>query len=214
MDTWDRVFVLRSEFAAQAEALAPTDWDAPSLCEGWRIRDVVAHLILPEHFSGLGGLGGLIRSGFRLDRYIHQDAIRRGSVPVADLMASYRAGIPRRSVPPGRRPVNVLVDLVVHLQDIRRALGLPWSYDAELLETVASTIYADTGLGVPKRAEGLALKATDTAWKAGEGALVAGPLEALILAMTGRPVTLPELTGPGAAVLAARIGRRSPSLPG
>jgi len=214
MDTWDRVFVLRSEFATQAEALAPTDWDAPSLCEGWRIRDVVAHLILPERFSGLGGLGGLIRSGFRLDRYIHQDAIRRGSVPVADLMASYRAAIPRRSVPPGRRPINVLVDLVVHLQDIRRALGLAWSYDAELLETVASTIYADTGLGVPKRAEGLALRATDTAWKAGEGALVAGPLEALILAMTGRPVTLPELTGPGAAVLAARIGRHTPSLPG
>jgi uncharacterized protein (TIGR03083 family) len=75
MDTWDRVFVLRSEFAAQAEALAPTDWDAPSRCEGWRIRDVVAHLILPERFSGLGGLGGLIRSGFRLDRYIHQDVL-------------------------------------------------------------------------------------------------------------------------------------------
>ena len=92
-------------------------------------------------------------------------------------------------------------------------MKLPCSYDGELLETVASTLYADRGLGVPKRMEGLALQATDTAWKAGEGAVVTGPLEALILTMTGRPVTLPELTGPGAAVLAARIGRRSPSLP-
>jgi hypothetical protein len=140
--------------------------------------------------------------------------MRSGSVPVADLMASYRAGIPRRSVPPGRQPVNVLVDLVIHLQDIRRALGLPWSYDAEPLETVASTIYADTGLGVPKRVARLCLRATDTAWKAGECAVLTGRLEALILAMTGRPVTAPELTGPGAAVLTARNGRNNPSLPG
>jgi hypothetical protein len=62
--------------------------------------------------------------------------------------------------------------------------------------------------------QGLALRATDTAWKAGEGAVVAGPLEALILAMTGRPVTLPELTGPGVALLVARIGKHNPSLPG
>ena len=220
MDTWDRVVALRTGFVAQAKELTPAEWDAPTLCEGWRVRDVVAHLILPDRFSllgglgGLGGLVGLIRAGFRLDRVICQDAIMRGSVPVPELLASYQSGIHRRSVPPGRQPANVLADLVIHLQDIRRPLGLPWSYDMELLETVTSTIFPDKGLGVPERVAGLSLRATDTGWAAGDGAEVSGPSEALILAMAGRPVTLPALAGTGTAVLAARIGGHSPVLPG
>lgn len=178
MDTWDRVVALRTGFVAQAKELTPAEWDAPTLCEGWRVRDVVAHLILPDRFSllgELGGLVGLIRAGFRLDRVICQDAIMRGSVPVPELLASYQSGIHRRSVPPGRQPANVLADLVIHLQDIRRPLGLPWSYDMELLETVTSTIFPDKGLGVPERVAGLSLRATDTGWAAGDGAEVSGP---------------------------------------
>lgn len=207
MDTWDQVAALRTEFAAQAKGLTPAEWDAPTLCEGWRVRDVVAHLILPDRFSPLVGLvGRLVPAGLLgLDRVICQDAIIRGSVPVPDLMASYQAAIHRRSVPPGRQPANVLADLVIHLQDVRRPLGLPWSYDMKLLTTVASTVYPDKGLGVPKRVAGLSLRATDTRWAQGDGAEVSGPLEALILAMAGRPVTLPALAGTGTAVLAARI---------
>lgn len=205
METWDQVAALRTEFAAQAQDLTPAQWDAPSLCARWRVRDVVAHLILPEGFSPLGGLGPLVRAGFRLERVIYRDAVERGCAPVADLLASYRAGIPRRSVPPGRKPANILADLVIHLQDIRRPLGLPWRYDADLLDTVAGTIHPDKGLGTPRRVAELSLRATDSGWAAGHGAEVSGPLEALILAMAGRPAALPELSGPGAAMLAARI---------
>jgi len=205
MDTWDRVVALRTGLLAQAKELTPAEWDAPTLCEGWRVRDVVAHLILPDRFSLLGGLVGLIRAGFRLDRVIYQDAIMRGSVPVPELLASYQSGIHRRSVPPGRQPANVLADLVIHLQDIRRPLGLPWSYDMELLETVASTIFPDKGLGVPERVAGLSLRATDTGWAAGDGAEVSGPSEALILAMAGRPVDCVPWSG---VTLARDLGDR------
>jgi uncharacterized protein (TIGR03083 family) len=214
MDTWDQIAALRAEFAAQAEGFTPAEWDAPTLCPGWRVRDVAAHQILPVRFSLFVGFAGLVRAGFRIDRWVHQDAVRRGSAPIPELLASYRAGIDRRTVPPGRQPANVLADLVIHLQDIRRPLGLPWSYDQELLRTVASAIHPDKALGVPKRMAGLSLRATDTEWEAGSGAEVTGPLEALILAMTGRPVALPELAGTGLAVLAARIGAPAPLLPG
>jgi uncharacterized protein (TIGR03083 family) len=214
MDTWDQIAALRTEFMTQADALTPAQWDAPSLCEGWRVRDVVAHLILPERFEMAGGLGDLLRAGFSLGTMIHRDAVRRGSVPVPDLLVSYQAGIARRTLPPGRQPANVLVDLVVHLQDIRRPLGLPWSYDLGLLTAVAGTIHPDKGLGVPKRVAGLSLRATDTAWEAGEGAEVTGPLEALILAMAARPVVLPELSGAGVPVLAGRIGKHRSVHPG
>jgi len=213
MDTWDRVAALRTELAAQAQELTAAQWDAPSLCAGWRVRDVVAHLILPVGFSPWDGLGSLVRAGFRLEHVIYRDAVQRGSAPAAELLASYRAGIPRRSVPPGRKPANVLADLVIHLQDIRRPLGLPWSYDPELLDQVAGTVHPDKGLGVPGRVAGLSLRATDSRWAAGQGAEVSGPLEALILAMAGRPAALPELAGQGAAVLAARIGGPAPARP-
>lgn len=213
-DTWERVVALRTGLVAQAEAFTPDDWDAPSLCQGWRVRDVVAHLTLPERFGPFSGLGGLIRAGFRLDRYLHQDAVRRGSVPVTVLMTAYLAGITHRAVPPGRRPVNVLADLLIHLQDIRRPLGLAWPYDPDVLATVADTIHADTALGVTERVAGVRVRATDIPWAAGQGPEAAGPLEALILAMSGRPMALPELTGPGAETLASRVGLRSPRLPG
>jgi len=206
---------LRTEFLAQAKGLSRAQWDAPTLCEHWRVRDAVAHIILPERFPQFGGIARLIPAGwFHLDKVICQDAIRRGSVPIPDLLASYQAAIQHRSMPPGRQPVNVLADLVIHLQDVRRPLGLPWSYDTQLLETVASTLYPDKALGVPNRVRGLSLRATDTRWARGDGAEVSGPLEALILAMAGRPATLPELAGTGTAVLAGRIDGHSPAHPG
>jgi len=206
MDMWNQIALLREELAAQLAQLAPADWDTPSLCAGWRARDVVAHLTLPARFSPLGGLGGLIRSGFSLDMYIQQDAIRRGSAPVAEVLAAYRAAIPYQSVPPKRRPANVLADLAIHMQDIRRAIGLPWSFDPEVLTTVASTVHADAGLGVPTRMAGLHLRSTDTTWDAGDGAEVTGPLEALVLAMAGRPAVASELDGPGVDTVGERIG--------
>ena len=205
MDTWSVIASLRGEFLTQVEGLTPAQWDAPSLCVGWRVRDVVAHLVLPERFSPFAGLPGLVRAGLRLHRVLHADAVRRGSVPISDLLSSFREAIGRRTVPPGRQPENVLVDLVIHLQDIRRPLGLPWSYGSELLDTVAGTIHRDKVLGAPKRVAGLRLSATDTGWSAGTGDEVTGSAEALILAMSGRPATLSFLSGPGVATLAARV---------
>ncbi|WP_024288916.1 maleylpyruvate isomerase family mycothiol-dependent enzyme [Cellulomonas sp. KRMCY2] len=204
MDTWDRIVSLRTELAAQAEAFTPAQWDTQSLCTGWRVRDVVAHMTMPERFSLVGGLPDMIRSGFRLSKVLHQDAVRRGSAPVADVLDGYRAAISHRTLPPGRSVANVLAEVVAHTQDIRRALGLPWSFDPEVLRAVADTLHADAALKVPGRVAGLRLAATDTGWAAGEGVEVSGPLEALVLAMVGRCVVLPELSGPGVATLAAR----------
>lgn len=201
MDVWARVAQTRTELIEQLEGIDPSRWDGRSLCERWRVRDVVAHLILPERFSPLGGLGGLIRARFSLARFIEQDAIRRGGAPTPELIAAYRAAIPRRSTPPGRSPQHVLDDLLVHGQDIRRPLGLAWSYPPEVLIAVASTLHGDRAFGLPRRVRGLELTATDVQWTAGTGEPVTGPAEALILAMAGRPAALAELDGPGLSLI-------------
>jgi len=43
-----------AEFASLADLLAAaTDaqWDTPSMCEGWRVREVVAHLTMAARYS-------------------------------------------------------------------------------------------------------------------------------------------------------------------
>jgi len=207
--TWAWIVALRTELIDQLSELPAEQWDTPSLCPGWRVRDVAAHTIPPERFTGPGGLIGFARAGFSLQRAIHADAVRRGSAPLEDLIAAYRAGIDRRTVPPRREPQHLLDDLFIHAQDIRRPLSLRCpsgspSCDPALPVTIAQKVSTDPALGAPSRIKGLRLTATDVDWSIGDGEEVAGAAEALILAMSGREVVLPELVGPGVARLAAR----------
>lgn len=205
-DAWTTIATLRAELIGQLVELPDERWDEPSLCPGWRIRDVVAHTVLPERITLLGVLVGTARAGFSLRRALHADAVHRGSAPLEDLVASFREAIDRQVCPPGRRPQHLLDDLYVHARDIRRPLGLAApegspSYSTAVLTDVATTISTDSALGAPARIAGLRLTATDIEWSHGDGAEVRGPVEALILAMTGRQVALAELTGPGVAQL-------------
>jgi len=207
-ETWARIAALRTELIDQLTDLPAEQWDTPSLCPGWRVRDVVAHTILPERFALPGGLVQFARTGFSLQRAIHADAVERGSAPLPDLIAAFRRAIGRRTVPPTREPQHVLNDLFVHAQDVRRPLGITSpagfaSRDPGLLVAIAQKVSTDPVLDAPSRIKGLRLTATDVDWSVGDGEEVTGAAEALILAMSGREVVLPELVGPGVARLAA-----------
>lgn len=205
MDPWAQITALRTELIDELTQLPDERWDEPTLCAGWRVRDVIAHTILPERMSLPGLLGGLVRSGFSLTRFIHEDAVRRGSAPLPELVASYRAAIGRRTLPPTRSVEHLLTDLFIHAQDIRRPIGLTWSHGSELLGLVAGTVCADKAGGAPKRLADLRLAANDIGWSTGTGAEITGTAEALILAASGRTVALGELSGPGVETLTARL---------
>lgn len=208
--TWATVAALRAELIDQLAELPDDAWDHPSLCPGWRVRDVVAHTILPERFSPAGGAIALVRAGFSLRRMLHTDAVRRGSAPLEELVAAFREAVDRRVPAPGRTPQHLLDDLYVHARDIRRPLGLAapigsLSFDPEVLTGIADTVASDRGLGVPPRIRGLALVASDLPWQHGDGPEVSGPIEALILVMTGRRAGLDELAGDGLGTLTTRL---------
>lgn len=213
--TWGTVALIRTELADQLAALPEDAWDTPSLCAGWRVRDVVAHTTLPESFAAgpggaVAGLVTLARARFSLARMIHDDAVARGSAPVPEVLAAFRAAVDARSTPPGRRPQHVLDDLYVHARDVRRPLGLDApagsaTLDPAVVTVILATVADDRGLGVPRRVAGLRLVATDVDWARGAGPVVEGPAEALLLAMTGRSVALPDLSGDGLPVLAGRL---------
>ena len=196
-DTWTLITRQRTSLIEQLADLPAHRWDEPSLCPGWRVRDVVAHTILPEQMTMIGMLVDLAKNGFSVARFVHQDAVKRGSAPVDELVAAYRKGIPVRTTPPTRTAENVLSDLFIHAQDIRRPLGMTWEHDQDLLTLVARTVSTDRALGAPRRTAGLHLVATDVDWSTGSGPQVTGPAEALVLAAAGRTATLKDLSGPG-----------------
>lgn len=44
----------RCDLAAFLRTLTPQQWNAASLCEGWSVKDVVAHVVSYEELGALG----------------------------------------------------------------------------------------------------------------------------------------------------------------
>jgi uncharacterized protein (TIGR03083 family) len=205
VDTWNAI---RSERAALAEALAalPDDaWDRPSLCRGWSVREVVAHLIATAEMNPPAFFGRFAASGFRFP-VMTETSIRKvldGSSN-ADLVARYRSRVDTRNAPPGPA-LSWLGETIVHGEDVSRALGGYRDHPAEHLTAVAGFYTGSNMLiGTKNRIAGVRLTATDTGWSHGDGPEAAGPMIALVMAMTGRREPLDDLTGEGVAVLRGR----------
>ena len=97
-------------------------------------------------------------------------------------------------------------DKLIHNQDIRRPLDLPRSIPTDHLVAALDALPSIGGFLKSKgNAAGLRLVATDVDHTVGNGPEVRGPAEAIILAVSGRPVALPELTGDGVDTLRSRI---------
>jgi uncharacterized protein (TIGR03083 family) len=148
-----------------------------------------------------------VRSGFRLNRMLGDDARRRSRAHTPDsLLAAFRGCVGSQRTPPATRPWQMLSDTILHGQDIRRPLGLRRDFPADRLLTVLDHLAPMKPiLGVKKRVSGLRLRATDLGWTHGDGPEVAGPGEALLLAMAGRSAALVDLDGQGVSALRLRL---------
>lgn len=204
MDTWN---LIKTERLATADAfgeLSDADWDAPSLCDGWRNRDTLAHVVATAELTTGGFLGGLVKNGFSFNKMVTNDIKRVGSDEPAELIKRLRAAAPGPNHPPGPVPA-MLMEIVVHGEDIVFALGKTIHHSTEgLLGTAEFAKNAQPLVGCRKRIAGLSLHATDMDWSTGSGPEVRGPLVALLLAMSGRKAALDSLTGDGVATLRER----------
>lgn len=207
-DVWDDVHQERQALLELLETLTPEQWDAASLCTEWRVRDVVAHMVSETRTTVAQTAWEFITSGFRINRYIADDARQRGTAPATNLLEDFRGVVPARTHLPGLSSLAMLEDIVVHQMDIRRALDEPRSIPNRRMIPVATDLWTNRFLPGPKLFQGLRAVATDAAWTAGNGPDVAGPIEALILTLAGRFVALDQLQGEGIATLRIRADAR------
>ncbi len=180
--------------------LVDADWETPSLCAGWRVRDVVAHLVgvttpLPTYLT----LAMRHRSADKLNAHLVDQA---ASVPTSTLLDRLDASI-GRGWATALLPSVLLADLLVHHQDIRRPLGRLRTIPADRLVPVLTR--PDPFARPRPRMRGLRFVATDVRWATGSGPEVRGTGEAIALAIAGRPVVLDELSGEGVAQLRVRL---------
>jgi uncharacterized protein (TIGR03083 family) len=199
----------RAELADLLATLTPAQWEAPSLCTGWRVRDVVAHMYSYEELGPVGLVGRFVRGGLRLDRINAAGVAAYADRSPDELLALVRDHQQPRGLTAGFGGRIALTDGVIHHQDIRRPLGLPRDIPAERMRVVLEFARTAPTIGAAKRVRGLTLVATDLDWRAGSGPVVEGPAEPLLMAVAGRRGVAGELTGPGLETLAARIGARS-----
>jgi uncharacterized protein (TIGR03083 family) len=188
------------ELADLLESARPDAWDAPSLCERWRTREVVAHVTMPARYSTTQFMAELQAAGGDFTRLSDRVAARDGALPAASLVADLRAEALHAWQPPGGGVEGALTHCVIHTLDITEALRWDYRVPAGRIGAVLEIIGgpdAPNLFGVDLT--GVRLQADDLEWSYGAGDEVRGPAQALALVLCGRAVPAGRLSGPGAS---------------
>jgi uncharacterized protein (TIGR03083 family) len=194
----------RADLVALLTTLTPAQWNAPSLCAGWRIRDVVAHMFSYEGLGFGGIIGRLVKGGLRPDRVNAVGVAHYAASSTDDLLDLARSHLTPSGLTAGFGGRIALTDGLIHHQDIRRPLGMTREVPADRLVCALQFARRARPIGAAERIRGLTVTATDLAWSAGSGPAVEGPPEALLMATAGRRNAIDELSGPGLPTLAVR----------
>ncbi|MBO0826517.1 MAG: maleylpyruvate isomerase family mycothiol-dependent enzyme [Streptosporangiales bacterium] len=196
----------RSDLADFLEGLTPDQWEAESLCRGWRVRDVVGHVISYEAHGSGDLLRRFARARFRFGALNEVALAEYAHLDTRQLVAFLRSHLdPRGSTARLGGGVG-LVDALIHQQDIRRPLGKPRIVPEERLRYALPFAVTAPPLRGFWNARGVRLVATDLDWSRGKGPEARGKAEAVLMVLAGRAGVAHELTGPGADVLQRRLG--------
>ena len=185
--------------------LDPEQWRAPSLCAGWSVKDVVAHLLSYEELGVRALAERFLRGRLRVDR-VNDIGLREYSTRTpAELLELLEVHLDPAGLTAGMGGAIALTDGLIHQQDIRRPLGLPRTIPADrLVPALRTALFAPTLLGVV-RVRDVRLVATDLDWTFGRGPEVRGSGEAILMTVAGRRDAVADLSGPGQARVARRV---------
>lgn len=211
--TWAAIDAQRHRVADLLDQLADDEWRTPSVCEGWTVRDVAAHLTL-QQIRWPEAVRLMIKYRGNKDRAIQESAKERGAaLSTSQIIAEIRGTIGSRRRNAGVTAGETLIDALVHGQDIAvplgRALPIP-TVAAAAATSRMWTMRFPPPFPTTRIMKDFRIVATDIDWSAGDGPEVHGPIGTIMLLACGRLVALPQVTGPGAALMAARLQANSP----
>jgi len=202
-DVWKGIDQQRHDLVDLLEDLSDQEWQHPSLCQGWTVRQVAAHVALQNTTWAMypRAVWDSIRWG-GLNGGIHAAACRHAQHSTQEIIDEIRDRIGVWKSLPAVDYRESAIDYLVHTQDIAIPLARRVRMPTDVATVAAERVWTTPRMfHARKKLAGYRLVATDTRWTAGDGQEVTGPISALLLLLTGRPAALAHLSGPGAATL-------------
>lgn len=194
----------RDRFAEELAGLDDVAWQTPSLCEGWTVRDLCAHLLMPYELRFASFLVGLVRARFDFDKLADRWA-RTDRRTGAELTRSIAKTTAPGFAVPGAGALAPLAHLAIHAEDARRPLGLAGGVSPEAGSRVLNDLTSGKHSVGDDLLRGLRFQATDADWSWGKGPEVTGGVATLLSALNGRRAAAEDLTGSGADEFRSRV---------
>ncbi len=191
---WQHIDSERAWMADFLESLPAEDWQRPSLCAAWTVRDVGAHLTFAQT-PVRDLLWSALRAGFRYDVAV-RDMARRSRLTHEEIVATLRSFLGSRRRVAFITDLEPLIDILVHNQDIARPLGVDHPIPPD-----AAAVATDRLLATPapirrwKPPRDVRFVATDTDWAFGSGQEVHATMGTHLLTLAGR-LPIPRLSTP------------------
>lgn len=190
-EIWSTTDVQRADLADLLETLTPAQWTSPSLCDGWQVRHVAAHLT-HSHMGPLRVLLEALTSGFRFDPMINRLAVG-DTRSQQEIVAALRAMVGSRKRIIGTRPLDPLTDMLVHGQDITVPLGIDRPVPISAAVAVGNHLWRMRFPMHPaKRLRGVELVATDAEFSVGDGYRITAPIRDILMVLADRPARISE----------------------
>ena len=205
MDMWEWTLDARRSLIATFDGIEGDQWEVESLCDGWRVRHVLAHLILAARPPARRYVPAVLKARGSFDKANHRLAVDEGGRPTAELLSQYRKVADHRFALPGWPEAAPLSDVLLHSLDVRIPLDVKASVPPDRYEPVLRLLFRRVGRSFtsPSRPE-IRWVATDHSWSHGdEGPEVRGSMEDLALTAAGRRARIADLEGDGVVALEA-----------
>jgi uncharacterized protein (TIGR03083 family) len=177
----------RRELVAFLDGLTAAQWDTQSLCEGWRVREVVAHITMPYRYPASRFVLEMVKSRGNFNRMSNRRALADArELTEQQLLSSLRDNVAYPWKPPGGGFDGALSHDVIHGQDIRVALGDDYVVPEDRLSRVLGGLSPKNVKYFGADLEGVRLRADDRDWEFGAGAEVHGAAQDLLMVLCGR----------------------------
>lgn len=204
-EVWRHIHAERAALADTLGSLTAEQWAEPSLCAGWTVKDVAAHVISTPQI-GIGEVAkmSLRNLGRGYNTMIFREVKRLGQQPVEQILADYATYAGSTHRVPVTTSIEPLIDALVHHQDIVRPLGLRHEPDPAAAAVAADRCRTLSPLmGSRRVVKGVRMVATDVEWTRGRGPTVEGPMQELLMLCAGRSGDPALLSGDGLQLLAS-----------
>ncbi|NUT94739.1 MAG: maleylpyruvate isomerase family mycothiol-dependent enzyme [Saccharothrix sp.] len=212
MPVYDMLVDERLRMADLLEGLSAEQTRTPSLCAGWTVHDVGAHLVTYLRFGQAKLYWAIATTAANFDEYNRRLTAREARLSTVEVAGRLRRWAGSRTTIPRAGFEPILADIVLHDLDVRMPLGIERTIPEDRLHVVFQHLAErpSPGFSMGSRLHGLRLEAVDTGWEHGRGPTVRGEAEPLVLAMSGRPEGFDRLEGDGLALLRERVTEPPP----